>query len=100
MTYVTVLGYLAALASMASFLPQAWKVIQSRKTGDISAGMYFLTVAAFALWLTFGIAQRQWPLVISNGVCFVLSAFILLMTLLPKAKKAKVARSLKGKAGG
>jgi len=97
MSYGVALGYLAASASMASFVPQAWKIIRTRETKDISVGMYLLTVAAFALWLAFGILQRQWPLVISNGVCFTLSLFILAMTLLPKRAKEGVAATLKGK---
>jgi MtN3 and saliva related transmembrane protein len=96
MNYLSALGYLAALASMASFLPQAWKIIRSRETKDISAGMYLLTVSAFALWLVYGAFLRQWPLVISNGVCFALSAFILTMTLLPRSDKEKVAATLSG----
>lgn len=91
MMLITLLGSLAAIASMASFIPQAWKIIRSRRTKDISVGMYLLTVSAFALWLAYGIALRQWPLVVSNGLCFALSAFILAMTLLPQRQKNKVA---------
>jgi MtN3 and saliva related transmembrane protein len=58
--------------------------------------MYILTVAGFALWLLFGILERQWPLVLSNGICFVLSAFILLMKLLPQRKKELIADVLEG----
>jgi len=94
MIYIQIMGYIAAVASMASFVPQAWKVIRSRRTKDISVGMYFLTVSAFALWLGYGIAQKQWPLVVSNSVCFALSAFILAMTLLPQRQKNKVARTV------
>jgi MtN3 and saliva related transmembrane protein len=96
MMFVTILGYLAAAASMASFVPQAWKIIRTRETKDISAGMYCLTVAAFALWLAYGIAEHQWPLVVSNAVCFALSAFILAMTLLPQSQKDDVAKTLTG----
>jgi MtN3 and saliva related transmembrane protein len=81
---------------MASFLPQAWKIIKSRETKDISAGMYLLTVSAFAMWLAYGALQNQWPLVVSNGVCLGLSAFILAMKLLPKADKSKVAATIVG----
>jgi MtN3 and saliva related transmembrane protein len=93
---ISTLGYLAALSSMTSFVPQAWKVIRSRETRDISVGMYLLTVSAFALWLAYGVLQRQWPLVISNGVCFALSAFILAMTLLPQRQKDRVSDTLTG----
>ena len=94
MKAIVILGYLAAIASMASFVPQAWKIIRSRKTKDISAGMYLLTVSAFALWLAYGMFLKQWPLVVSNGVCLALSAFILAMTLLPQRHKDEVASTL------
>ena len=37
----------------------------------------------FALWTAYGVGVREWPLIITNGVCFLLAAFILVMTLLP-----------------
>ncbi len=92
-----VLGYAAATLSTISFAPQAWKVIRSRKTGDISLGMYLLTVGAFALWLAFGILKREWPLVLSNGICLMLSGFILMMKILPASKRKTVAATLGGK---
>jgi MtN3 and saliva related transmembrane protein len=94
---IQVIGYIAALFSTLSFAPQAWKIIASRDTKSISTGMYVLTVAAFALWLAFGLLQRQWPLVLSNGICLILSSFILMMKLLPAREKAAVARAIKSK---
>ena len=91
MNYVTLLGYFAAITSTSSFAPQAWKIIKSRQTKDISTGMYLLTVLGFALWLVFGLLERQWPLVASNGICLLLSAFILMMKLLPQRQKEEVA---------
>jgi len=88
------LGYSAAVLSTASFTPQAWKIIRSRKTHDISLGMYVLTVTAFAAWLAFGLLRREWPLVLSNGICLALSGFILTMKLLPPTGKRKVAETL------
>jgi MtN3 and saliva related transmembrane protein len=90
------LGYSAAALSTASFAPQAWKIIRSKKTHDISLGMYVLTVAGFGLWLGFGLIKREWPLVTSNGICLVLSGFILTMKLLPASQKKKAAAALGG----
>lgn len=89
-----VTGGLAALASTTSFLPQAWKVIRSRDTEAISAGTYGVTVVGFALWLGYGWMLGQWPLILTNGICLALSAFILAMTLLPRRGKEKVAAAL------
>jgi MtN3 and saliva related transmembrane protein len=88
------LGYSAAVLSTASFTPQAWKIIRSRQTRDISVGMYLLTVTAFAAWLAFGLLRREWPLVLSNSICLALSGFILAMKLLPPSGKRKVAETL------
>ncbi|HWD49727.1 MAG TPA: SemiSWEET transporter [Rhizomicrobium sp.] len=97
MQIATILGAVAAICSTISFAPQAWKVIRTRSTKDISTGMYLFTVAAFAGWTGYGILLRQWPLIASNTICFALSMFILVMTLLPGPKRKKVADAVGGK---
>jgi MtN3 and saliva related transmembrane protein len=86
-----VIGTLAALASITSFTPQAWKIIKSRHTDDISAGTYMLTVCGFTLWTVYGVFLKAWPVIITNAVCLVFAGFILTMKLLPPRKKNKVA---------
>ena len=87
-------GTLAALASIASFTPQAWKIIRTRDTDAISAPMYALTVVGFALWTSYGLLLGQWPLIVTNSICLALSGFILTMKLLPPRKRDKVADAL------
>jgi MtN3 and saliva related transmembrane protein len=89
-----VVGSLATLASTTSFAPQAWKIIMTRDTGAISSGMYAVTVVGFALWLAYGLLRAEWRLIATNGVCLVLSAFILLMKLLPRPTRVAVAEAL------
>lgn len=91
MNWILVLGSLAAIASTVSFAPQAWKIIRSRRTKDISTAMYLVTVLAFTLWCAYGVLLGQWPLVVSNAICLLLSGFILLMKLLPRRGKEAVA---------
>jgi len=38
--------------------------------------------------------KEEWPIIITNGVCLILSAFILLMTVLPRDKKEAVADAI------
>jgi MtN3 and saliva related transmembrane protein len=90
----TLVGTAAAVASTASFAPQAWKVIKTRETKGISTGMYILTVVGFALWFGYGIMLGKWPLIVPNGLCLLLSAFILLMKVLPSAQRDAVADTL------
>ena len=67
----------------ASVLPQAWKVIRTRDAEAIPAGMHAVNVVGFSLRLAYGSLLRQWPLIITKGVC--------LMKLLPRHQKEKVA---------
>jgi MtN3 and saliva related transmembrane protein len=93
-SWATWIGAGAAICSTTSFLPQAWKVIRERRTRDLSVGMYSVTLVGFALWTAYGVMLDQWPLIVTNAICLVLSGFILLMTLLPRAEKEKVAETL------
>ena len=91
MSLVTLIGSLAALCSTVSFVPQAWKIIRTRDTSGLSARMYAVTVAGFSLWFAYGILLGEWPLIVTNAVCLALSAFILMMRILPQRKKEAVA---------
>jgi MtN3 and saliva related transmembrane protein len=88
------IGVAASIASVSSFAPQAWKVIRTRDTRSISATMYWLTVVGFGLWFVFGVLVGQWPLIVTNAICFALSAFILVMKVLPPSKKQAVADAI------
>jgi MtN3 and saliva related transmembrane protein len=99
-TSTLIIGALAAIISTGSFAPQAWKIIKTRETKDISAGMYGLTVAGFALWLAYGVMLGQWPLIATNSICLVLAAFILVMKILPASGKRAVADTLDPSADG
>lgn len=94
METVTWVGSLAAVCSTASFAPQAWKVIRTRDTSALSAHMYAITVIGFALWLAYGAMKAEWPIIVPNALCLALSAFILVMKLLPRAKREAVAEAL------
>ncbi|WP_164156451.1 SemiSWEET family sugar transporter [Sandarakinorhabdus rubra] len=94
MTWVQIVAAVGAAASMLSFAPQAWAIIRKGSTQGLSRPMYALTVLAFACWLTFGIAQRQWALIVPNAICLILAVFILAMILLPARRTAQVSHAL------
>ena len=94
MDITTLIGTVAAIASTSSFVPQAVKIIRTRDTKSISAWMYAITVAGFALWTSYGVLNGAWPLIASNGICLILSGFIFAMKLLPHAEKDAVASAL------
>lgn len=88
---ITLIGSVASLCSIVSFMPQAWRIIRTRDTEALSARMYAITTTGFALWLAYGLLLRQWPLIATNGLCLLLAGFILVMILLPQRRVDAVA---------
>jgi MtN3 and saliva related transmembrane protein len=87
----TVIGVLAAALSVTSFLPQAWRVIKTRQTKDLATPMWIMNVMAFALWTSYGVMIRTWPIIVPNAICCLLAAFILTMKLVSKPTKDRIA---------
>jgi len=73
----SIVGTLAALCSMTSFVPQIVKIWRDRDTSEISLRMYLITVTGFSLWIAYGVLTRSWPVAVSNAICLVLSGAIL-----------------------
>jgi MtN3 and saliva related transmembrane protein len=71
------LGYIAALLTTGSFVPQAVKTIRTRNTAGISLAMYVIFTIGVVLWLAYGIALDSWPMMLANTVTLLLSAMIL-----------------------
>jgi len=94
MDWISIVGTTGALASVASFTPQAWKIIREKSTEGLSLGMYALTCLAFVSWTVFGLLKGEWALVIPNAICLCFALFILAMIGLPKKKTQEVAETL------
>jgi MtN3 and saliva related transmembrane protein len=82
MTLIDSLGYCAATLTTASFIPQAWLTFRSRDVSGISLGMYSVFTLGVALWLSYGVMLRAWPIVIANTITLMLAASILTMKLM------------------
>jgi MtN3 and saliva related transmembrane protein len=90
----TIIGSLAAALSVASFAPQALRIIRTRETKGLSVKTYLLTSLGFALWIVFGILKVEWPIIVPNVLCLIFALFILAMLVMPSAQKERVADAL------
>ena len=75
------IGYLAAVLTTCSFVPQAWLTFRTRDVSGISLGMYSVFACGVTLWLTYGVLLDAWPIVIANGITLALAVCILFMKL-------------------
>lgn len=90
----TIVGVLAAAASVVSFAPQAWKVIKTRKTEELATMMWVLNVIGFSLWIVYGVQRGLWPVIIPNILCLAFALFILIMKLVSGPTKHAIADAL------
>ena len=75
------IGGIAATLTTCSFIPQVWRVWQTRHTKDISLLMYTLFTIGVALWLAYGILLVAWPIIIANSITLVLAGMVLILKL-------------------
>jgi MtN3 and saliva related transmembrane protein len=68
--------------------------VRTRNVEGLSVVMYALTVAAFALWLGYGILRSDWALMVPNAICLLLSLFIFAMLIMPARSRNHVADSI------
>ena len=71
------IGFLAAIGTTASFIPQALKILKTRDTKSISLSMYVMFVSGVFLWLIYGITKQDIPMMIANGITLVFAGIIL-----------------------
>lgn len=76
-----VIGIVAGFLTTLSFLPQAWKIIQTKQTQGICVIMYSAFVGGVLLWLIYGIVIASIPIVFWNALTFLLAGSVLVLKL-------------------
>ncbi len=77
MSFIDIIGLVAALCTSISFLPQAIKTIRTRDTSAISLSMYCVFTVGTILWLTYGIMIISYPVIVANTITIILASIIL-----------------------
>ncbi|MFT6331777.1 MAG: MtN3 and saliva related transmembrane protein [Lentimonas sp.] len=74
---ILIFNVLGACLTTLSFIPQAIKTIKTRETSGISLLMYFMFVLGVLFWGIFGALIHNWPMIIANGITFLLAGTVL-----------------------
>jgi MtN3 and saliva related transmembrane protein len=81
MDSVTALGFIAAVCTTASFVPQVVHSWRTRDTRGISLGMYAVFTSGIALWLVYGVVRGDWPIIFANSITLALCLAVVLLKL-------------------
>ncbi len=92
MTQIELFGFIAALLTSMSYLPQAVMIIRTGVTAGISLVMYGMLTCGKVLWLSYGVLVSSWPLILSQSFTLCLAGIILGMTLRNQLRASKTAR--------
>jgi MtN3 and saliva related transmembrane protein len=75
------IGFAAAALSTISLLPQLLKTVMTRSAGDLSMSMLLAFAAGVALWLVYGVALQERPLIVANAISLLLTLGQVALTL-------------------
>ncbi|HWQ25604.1 MAG TPA: SemiSWEET transporter [Chlorobaculum sp.] len=75
------LGYAAGILTTVAFFPQAYRMIRTRQTRDISLAWVAATTAGVFLWLCYGFLKQSIPMISANGITFLLLLIILVLKI-------------------
>lgn len=81
MNRIELLGLLAGSFTTAAFLPQVVKTWRSRSAKDLSLGMFSLFCLGVALWLVYGVAVNDLPVIAANLLTLLLASSLLYFKL-------------------
>ncbi|NOT76364.1 MAG: hypothetical protein HOP08_15655 [Cyclobacteriaceae bacterium] len=71
MNWIEIFGHTGAFLSAVTFIPQVYKVWQTKSVNDLSLTMIFIVFISTIIWLVYAIALNLWPVIIANSiVCF------------------------------
>ena len=75
------IGFIAAICTTLSFVPQAAKVLKTGNTEALSLMMYSIFTVGVALWLWYGILLEDLAITLANAVTLALAVCILIVKL-------------------
>ena len=75
------IGIFAGVLTTISFLPQVVRVIRTKSTRDISFGMYLIFSTGVFLWFVYGVLIGSLPVILANGITFLLATVILILKI-------------------
>lgn len=74
-------GAAGAVLTTICWLPQAVRVVRTKDTRAISLATNLIFATGILLWLIYGIALMNWPLIAANAISMMFTLVIIFMKL-------------------
>lgn len=76
---VSVIGGLAGILTTVAIIPQILKAVKTKQVDDISPIFLSILIIGLGLWVVYGLMIRDFPIIITNGVSFLLNGIMLFL---------------------
>jgi MtN3 and saliva related transmembrane protein len=80
--FATVIGLAAAVCTTGANLPQLKKAWTTRQTDDISMYMLLVLASGLALWVAYGVLQKDIVIILANAISLALIGGLVCLNLL------------------
>ena len=81
MTSVTLLGLLAGSLTTIAFIPQVIRAWRTQSTKDVSLSMFAILCAGVFMWIVYGLAIGDMPVIIANVITLCLAGSVIVAKL-------------------
>lgn len=81
MTWIDTLGYTAGIMTLINMMPQILKTYKTKSAKDISSLMVITYVLSMLLWVIYAYFIVSWPIIITNGIAFMMGTIELILML-------------------
>lgn len=75
------IGIAAGVLTTIGVLPQIIKAIKTGKVEGVSAYMFVILCLGVGLWTVYGVMKMDWPIIITNGISFILNGIMLYIVI-------------------
>lgn len=78
---IAIMGYLAGTCTTLAVVPQIYKAWKTGEAENVSLKMYLVLLAGLGLWFFYGKGINDLPIMIFNGIAFLLNLFMVHLIL-------------------
>lgn len=89
MEIVEILGFVAGTCTTVAVIPQIIKSWRTKKVMDVSPVMFSILILGVGLWVVYGVIKEDLPIIITNGISFLLNLSMLALMLFFKNNEGK-----------
>jgi len=76
---IEIIGFLAGLFTTIAIVPQIVKAYKTKKVAHLSPIFFSVLLLGVFLWTVYGFLKKDYPIIITNSISFLLNSYMLFL---------------------